>query len=105
MAADSWSDPLLEKEELWNAATRAIWGGEGLAKVGCPICSTFLRFFFAGVPGSRGGYWQWCHSCRAFSHGSGRVPLWWRVPESTIPSLDVEPEWLDENWDSLLLGR
>jgi hypothetical protein len=33
----------------------------------------------------RGGYWQWCRSCRSYAHYSSLIPEWWEC------DLEIDP--------------
>lgn len=71
----------------------------------CPVCladGAIHLYLNRPSRGSLGGAWTWCHLCGHFSHGSIRVPGWWRnaafVDEKKLTAL---PEYLDSLRDDL----
>jgi hypothetical protein len=80
--------------------------------VPCPVCNETLLFQFYQLYQSfdewdnkrglnqkgyigRGGYWQWCQSCRSFAHYSGLIPDWWKC------DLEIDPEQLTPYPDAI----
>lgn len=64
----------------------------------CPVCGTKSGHIYMHRYDEEhhGGSWVWCSSCHSFSHGSCKVPEWWRnMSIFTITELHGEPDNLD----------
>ena len=65
----------------------------------CPICGnkTGHIYMHRYDEENHGGLWIWCSSCHSYSHGSGKVPDWWKnLSLFTIPDLKSVPDNIDK---------
>lgn len=75
----------------------------------CPVCEavTLHRWYQVGEPiekiarGQRfvakGGLWEWCSTCRTYSHASALVPDWWSsCLDVNEENLTAEPEAIEQ---------
>src|SRR4051794_8038290 len=93
-----WHDPPAEELPDWQSAAAAAFRGE--RPILCPSRDgAQLRYFFNRHSEERGSFWIWCPRCRAYEHGSGPVPGWWRDIPVPVDELRHDPDWLDKNWD------
>ncbi len=78
---------LLEEHDMYNPLP-AI----------CPVCGSKSGHIYMHRydEDHHGGSWVWCSSCHSYSHGSGKVPEWWRnLSNISILQLQHSPEYLD----------
>lgn len=99
-----WKGVPLHLIECWNKTFQGTRETLNISAP-CPVCgaSTLHRWYQVGEPIDRivqgqrfvakGGLWEWCSTCHAYSHASAFVPDWWECHlEVNITALTAEPE-------------
>jgi hypothetical protein len=88
MGKKDWTGVPVEKIEAWQTAFNAKQNIFAL-KAACPVCghNALRRYYYLGkaevreIQGvkyqSRGSVWEWCSSCRTYSHAQAFVPAAW----------------------------
>ena len=64
----------------------------------CPVCGSRSGHIYMHRYDEEhhGGSWVWCSNCHNYSHGSGRVPEWWRnLSNISILKLEHSPDYLE----------
>lgn len=69
----------------------------------CPVCGehALMRYYYLGkndpreirgvIYKGRGSVWEWCSSCRAYSHAQAYVPESWKGPELPLDHACLTP--------------
>ncbi len=105
-----WRSVPKEFRKKWNDALIPSYEHGPEPACICPVCARgVLRIFYVrfdddfSQQSSRGGGWFWCPVCFSFEHATVIVPVWWvDVSGIDLTLLTPEPEWLNQNWDSII---
>lgn len=103
-----------EVDALQETLGEALAGHPEHMPAQCPLCHhAAVHAYFHGHPGrTLGGSWVWCGACRAFTHGTIRIPAWWvnleavelSILTATPVALDSMTARIDAHWNSLRRG-
>ena len=71
----------------------------------CPVCGRKAAHLYAHIYDAKtrkGGLWVWCSDCKSFSHGSIKVPDFWKnCPIIELEKLCAVPIYLEEMKESI----
>jgi hypothetical protein len=109
MSEPIWRGVPLEKSEAWQEVFSAISESYDVPGA-CPVCGacTLKRYYFLNkfehlesrglVYKGKGSLWEWCSSCKVFSHAQAFVPESWNGLELKLDhgNLTPIPDVLDE---------
>lgn len=92
-----------DRDNRIDKVFEAIFGKAERFPIECPVCGlACAHIYLHRHNGYHGGIWIWCNNCRAYSHLSGRVPVWWKNPPFIEPQkLMHDPDYLETFADAI----